>query len=98
MPDEPSRALPVAKTKGPAKQPALGSLFNRLKRSSAGRLAAASGADFLLEAVEADRADHDLLADHVARRAVHAHRLGELEVFFDRRAHFRAGEVFFDLR
>src|SRR3569623_2275233 len=53
-------------------------------------LAAAGGADVLLQLRQADRADHDLVADHVARRAVQAQRLGELEVLLERRLHLGA--------
>src|SRR5258708_13294731 len=59
---------------------------NRSRR----RLAAAGDADLLGKSIAADRADHHLLADHVARRAVHAHSFGELEIFLNRCAHFRA--------
>src|SRR4051795_11928291 len=62
----------------------------------AGCLAAAGDADLFLETVEADGADHDLLADHVARRAVHAHRFGKLEVFLDGGAYLGTGEVLLD--
>src|SRR5215813_7856695 len=65
---------------------------------SAGRFAAARDADLLLEAVEADGADHDLLADDVARRAAEAHVLGELEVLLDGRLDLGAGEILIDLR
>ena len=68
----------------------------RFLHALACRLAAAGETDLFLEAVEADRADHHLLADHVARRAVHAHRLGELEVFLDRGAHFGACKILLD--
>src|SRR3954464_15713272 len=66
--------------------------------ASAGRLAAARDADLFLEALEADGADHDLLADHVARRAVEAHVLGELEVLLDGRLDLGAREILLDLR
>src|SRR4029079_6569231 len=64
---------------------------------SAGRLAAPGDADLFLQIVDADRADHDLLADHAARRAVHAHGLSELEVLFQRIAHFGARQVLLEL-
>src|SRR5258708_13651636 len=63
---------------------------------SARRLAATGEADLFLQAVEADGADYDLLADHVAGRAVHAHRLGELEILLDVSFHFRACQILFD--
>src|SRR5215469_5784688 len=62
----------------------------------AGRLAAAGNADLFLEVVETDGADHDLLADHVARSAVHAHRFGELEVLLEGGTHFGTGDVLLD--
>src|SRR5262245_60448821 len=49
--------------------------------------AGAGGLDLLLEGVEADRADHDVRTDHVARRAVEAELVGELHAFLDRAAH-----------
>src|SRR5216684_7529341 len=49
------------------------------------RLATAGDADLFPEVVETDRADHHLLADHVARRAVHAHRFGDLVGWVERR-------------
>src|SRR4029077_5808080 len=52
-------------------------------QSLAGRLAAACGVNLFLERIEADRADHDVVAHDVARRAVEAERVGELEAFFD---------------
>src|SRR5262249_8903450 len=66
--------------------------------TSAGRLAAACDADLLLQAVKADSADHDLLADHIARRTVQPHVFGELEVLFDGCLDLGAGEIFLDLR
>ena len=42
---------------------------------------------------DTDGADYDLLADHVARRAVHAHRFGELKVLLDGGADLGAGLV-----
>src|SRR3984957_19595614 len=67
-------------------------------KSSARLFAAARNADLFLETLKADRADHDLLADHIARGAVHAHGFGELEVFLDRGLHFRARQILFDPR
>src|SRR4029453_1177357 len=61
--------------------------------ASARCLAAAGDADLFPQGVDADRADHDLLADHVARSAVHAHGFGELEVFLERAAHFGARQI-----
>src|SRR5438477_10719291 len=66
-------------------------------RQSARRLAAARGADLLLPPLKPDRANHDLLADHIARRTVHSHRFGELEVFLDRCLRFRACHVLLEL-
>src|ERR1035438_8424434 len=85
-------------TKRPAEPPASSlQLLKREPRRSAGRLAATGGADLFLQPVKPDRADHHLLADHIARRTVHAHGLGELEVFLDRRFRFRARHVLFKL-
>src|SRR5437879_12739519 len=66
-------------------------------RQSARRLAAAGGADLLLQSLKPDRADHHLFADHVARRTVHSHRFGKLEIFLDRGFRFRACHVLFEL-
>src|SRR6202008_4600422 len=66
--------------------------------ASAGRLAATRGVNLFLERIETDRADHDLLAHDVARRAVEAERLGELEALLDRRLHLVAGDVLLDTR
>src|SRR5215831_16758583 len=60
------------------------------------RLAAAGDVDPLLEGIEADRADHQLGADHVARRAVDPERLGELHALLDRGAHLVAPHVLLD--
>src|SRR5262249_57325478 len=71
----------------------------RLCGASAGRLAAAArGVDLVLERTEADGADHDVVADHVARRAVEAERLGELEALLDLRLDLVAGHVLLDAR
>src|ERR1700761_2982402 len=91
------------KRKRPAFQPAFCRILDAAKRCqqlalSASRLAAAGNADLFLETVEADGADHDLLADHIARRAVHAHRFGELEVLLDGGPHLGALDVLLDLR
>src|SRR6266481_8121458 len=94
----------VVPTKKPAAlQPAFGLLNEHADKQtgakpSARRLAAAGEADLFLQAIEADGADHDLLADHIARRAVHAHVLGELEVFLQRRADLRARNILFQFR
>src|SRR4051794_30098715 len=64
---------------------------------SAGRLAATRLRDLLPQTFDADRADHDLLTDHIARRAVHAHRFGEFEVFFDGGLGLGAGHVLLEL-
>src|SRR5690349_10134338 len=64
---------------------------------SAGRLAAPAGIDFSLEFIEADGADNDIVADHVARRSIEAEGVRELEALFDLRADFIAVHVLFDL-
>src|SRR5882672_2448491 len=100
MRDEPF-ALKMTQAKGRLQsRPSVtqGTNVRALICSSARRLAAAGDADLFPQAVDADRADHHLLADHVARRAVHAHRLRELEVFLDRGADFRARTVLLELR
>src|ERR1700761_18630 len=56
------------------------------------------GADLLAQRIEADGADHDFLADHVARGAVDAERLGELHVLLDRLFHLVAAHVAFETR
>src|SRR6185437_2911768 len=66
--------------------------------SAAGRFAAAGHADLFLEPLEPDRADHDLLADHIARRAVHAHGLGEFEVLLDGGLHLGACQILVEPR
>src|SRR5207342_1065106 len=72
---------------------------NRDMSGSAGRrLAAAGGVDVFLELVEADGADHDIGADHVARRAVEPKLFGELQVLLDGLANLVAGQIFFDPR
>src|SRR5947207_11749468 len=93
------RAAKIPQTKRPAPPPAF-VLPTRQRRwgASTGRLATAGEADLFPEVVETDRPDHHLLADHVARRAVHAHCFGELEVFLDRGAHLRARKVLLDPR
>src|SRR5262252_8030725 len=65
---------------------------------SARRLAATRGVNLFLESIEADGADDDILAHDVARRAVEAQRLGELEAFLDRGFHLVARHVLLDLR
>src|SRR5262249_2337236 len=52
-------------------------------QSLAARLAAACGVNLFLKRIETDRADHDVVAHHVARGAVEAERVGELEALFD---------------
>jgi hypothetical protein len=54
--------------------------------ASAGGLAAAGLLTLALQRFEAHGADHDVVADHVARRAVEAEPLGELEAFLEARA------------
>src|SRR5712691_6612523 len=51
---------------------------------SARRLAATRVVDLFLEGLEADRAHHHVGADHVARRAVHPERLGDLVALLER--------------
>src|SRR5262245_32405283 len=68
------------------------------RRASARRLAATRGVNLFLECIEADRADHDILAHDVARRAVEAERLGEPEALFERGLHLVACHVLLDLR
>src|SRR6266540_5455378 len=53
------------------------------RRGSACGLAAARGINLFFERVDTDRADDDIGANHIARRAVEAERLGELEAFFE---------------
>src|ERR1700721_1436388 len=94
------RVAPEAAQKKPAVGPPAVSFIDAAtiedrKCRSARRFAAAGHADLFLQAIEPDGADHHLLADHVTRRAVHAHLLGELEVFLDGGAHFRACKVLF---
>jgi len=50
-----------------------GPLVHFARKRLARRLAAAGEADFFLQAIETDCADHHLFADHITRRAVHAH-------------------------
>src|SRR5437588_6857353 len=63
---------------------------------SAGGLAAARGVDLFFERVEADRADDDVAADPVARCAVKAERLGQLEAFLELPLDLLAPHVLFD--
>src|SRR4029079_17781615 len=65
---------------------------------SAARLAAARGIDLFPERLEADRADHDIVADHVARRAVEPERFGELETFLQGRLHLGARHILVEPR
>src|SRR6476661_1049258 len=60
---------------------------------SAARLAAAGGVDLFLQRIEADRADHDVVADHITRRAIEAEGLGELEAFLQRGLDLRACQI-----
>src|SRR3974377_1833834 len=85
-----------AQTKRPAWAPAFACSGER--KRSAGGLAAARDSGLLLQPLHADGADHDLLADDVAGRAVEAHILGELEVLLDRGLHLRARQILLDLR
>src|SRR5262249_13803375 len=52
--------------------------------SSAGCLAATGHVDLFLECCQPDSADHRLVADHVARRAVEPHGFGDLEALSER--------------
>src|SRR4029453_12218689 len=63
------------------------------RRGSARGLAAACGINLFLERVETDRADDDIGANHIARRAVEAERLGQLEAFFKGSFDLVAGHV-----
>src|SRR5262249_37285849 len=64
--------------------------------ASAGRLAAARGVDLLFQRTETNRADHDLAAHDVARRAIEAERLGQLEALLDLRLDLVARHVLLD--
>src|SRR5262249_27863607 len=88
-------ATTMRKTKGRRRAPASAVT---VERASAGGLAAARDADLLLQALEADRANHDLLADHVARRSVQAHFFGKLHILFDGRLDLGAREILLDPR
>src|SRR5580693_5256560 len=86
-----------AKEKRPAAWPAfLLDLLDERRISSTRSLAAARHPDLFLQSVKPDRADHDLLPDHVARRAIQAHVFGKLEVLLDRRLDLRASEILLD--
>src|SRR5579883_1465485 len=87
---------PEQNEKGPA--PAGPPCLAARSLASAGGLAAAGDADLLLQAIEADGADDDLLADHIARRAVETHVLGKLHVLLDRRLDLGARHVLLDAR
>src|SRR6266851_7510677 len=63
---------------------------------SARRLAATRVVDLFLEGLEADRADHHVGADHVARRAVHPERLGDLVALLERCLDLVARKVLLD--
>src|SRR5262249_14451741 len=65
---------------------------------SAGRLAAARAVDLFFERLQADGADEDIAAHDVARRAVEAERLGELEVLLNWGFDLVAGHVLLDPR
>src|SRR5262245_16439683 len=60
---------------------------------SAGCLAAARGVDLFLQGGKANRADHDAVANDVARRAVQAELLGKPEALLQTAADFVAGEI-----
>src|SRR4029077_6345737 len=60
---------------------------------SAAWLAAAGGVDLFLQRLEGDRADHDVVADYITRRAIEAEGLGELEAFLQRGLDLRACQV-----
>ena len=57
-----------------------------------------SAASLLLQAVDADRADHDFIADHIAWGAADAERVGELHALIDRLFHLVAVHVLLDAR
>src|SRR6266700_7606910 len=58
----------------------------------------ARGFDLVAQRREPDRAYHDIAADHVARRAVEAERLGQLHAFGDRRRDLVAFEILLEAR
>src|SRR5262245_54250820 len=64
----------------------------------ASRLAAAGHVDPFLEDRKPDRPDHRLVADHIARRAVEPHRLGDLEALGQRGLHLLARHVLLEAR
>src|SRR5262245_6604961 len=64
----------------------------------AARLAAARSVDLLLERLEADRANHNIVADYVAWRAIKPERFGKLEAFLQGRLHFGARNVLVEPR
>src|SRR5437870_5747281 len=67
-----------------------------LRNASTGGLAAAGRVDLFLERAEADGTDDDVVAHHVARRAVEAERLGELHAFLEGGLYLVAGDVLLD--
>src|SRR5215207_6526099 len=90
------RQIDVSLYRGPIRKGEAGGL--RLKwrfrsQQLANGLAAARVVDPLLERGEADSADHDIAAYHIARRAVEAECLRELEALLQRRLHLFAGHV-----
>src|SRR5262249_9967826 len=68
----PRPALSAMNSAGPALGSGRSLCHDAPRRRSAGRLAAARGVDLFLQRIEADRADYDVGAHHVARRAVEA--------------------------
>src|SRR5215217_1978955 len=98
MRDEPRAPKTCSKQKEPTRQPAPlladAATLDGCGYRLAGRLAAACNADLFPEILDADRADHHLIADHVTRRAVHAHGFGEFEVLLEGGAYFRARKIF----
>src|SRR5262245_15389842 len=64
--------------------------------SSAGSLAAAGGIYLFSQRFEANRADHDIVADHVAWGAAETERLGKFEALLQRRLYFRTRQIFFE--
>src|SRR6185503_5314602 len=63
------------------------------KGPSAIRLSAARGVDLFLQRIEADRADHHIIADNIAWRPVEAECLGKLEVLLQCSFYLRACHV-----
>src|SRR5271170_805072 len=54
--------------------------------------------DLVFQLINADGADHDLVADHVARRTADTERVGKLHVLVDRLLHLVAVHVLLEAR